>query len=314
MPMKNPWLQPLQPFPRILFSILLVISCFFVLFLAGLLVALPVFGISLTDTMTLLADYTDPKAISLLKYFQIIQEFGIFIIPPILAALFFAVKPFHFLKMENPSRWQVWVLTILIMFSSLPVINLLIEWNEAMTLPGWLSGMETWMQETEAKALELTEAFLDVNTTGGFLLNLLMIAILPAVGEELLFRGLFQRLFHDWLKNIHVAIILAGILFGAMHLQFYGILPRTVLGILFGYLFYWSGSLWIPVFAHFLNNGTAVTLSYLEKQDLIGTSYQDFGSSDNVFVILSSLVIIAMALYVFRYITYARKFKKNLTW
>ena len=106
--MKNPMLQQLGPFPRILFSVLLIITCFFLLFLTGLLIAMPLFGVSLTETMTLLADFSDPRAIALLKFFQIVQEFGLFIIPPLLAALFFAVKPFRFLRADDFSRWQVW--------------------------------------------------------------------------------------------------------------------------------------------------------------------------------------------------------------
>jgi len=116
----------------------------------------------------------------------------------------------------------------------------------------------------------------------------------------LLFRGLFQRLFHEWLGNIHIAIILSGFIFGAMHLQFYGMLPRMMLGILFGYLFYWSGSLWIPVFAHFLNNGVAVTVSFLERQGFIETSLEDFGTTDNLFLIISSIILTALTLYLYR--------------
>jgi len=310
--MKPPLLHALQPFPRILFVVLLIISCLFIFFLGGVLLAMPLFDVSLSETMALLADYANPKAVSLLKYLQVIQEVGIFIVPPLLAAFLFASRPFQYLKLTNPSRWEMWVMATVIMGTSIPAISQLIELNEAMELPEWLSGMEQWMQKAEVQAKELTEAFLDVNTLGGFLLNLMMIAILPAIGEELLFRGLFQRLFHDWLGNIHLAIILAGFLFGAMHLQFYGILPRAVLGILFGYLFYWSGSLWIPIFAHFLNNAVAVTVSFLERQGLIGTSLEEFGTTDNLFLMISSFVVTFLAIYLFRYSSYARNKRTTL--
>lgn len=299
--MKTPLLHALQPFPRILFSVLLIISCLLVFFLVGMLIAAPLFGISLNDTMTLLTDYANPKAVSLMKYFQVIQEVGIFIVPPLLAAFLFTSKPLRYLKLTDPSRWETWALATVIMATSIPAISQLIELNETMKLPGWLAGMELWMQEAEEQAKVLTEAFLDVNTVGGFLLNMIMIAVLPAIGEELLFRGLFQRLFNDWLGNIHIAIILTGFLFGAMHLQFYGILPRMVLGILFGYLFYWSGSLWIPIFAHFLNNAVAVTVSFLERQGLTGTGPGEFGTTHNLFLIISSFVVTAFAIYLFRH-------------
>ena len=310
--MKTPLLHSLNPFSRIIFSFLLVVSCFFILLVIGLLAAIPLFGVSLTETMALLSDYTNPESIRLLKYFQIIQEFGVFIIPPLLAALFFASKPFHYLKLDTPSRWQTWILTIVIMISTMPFINLLIEWNEAMLLPEWLHGMETWMQEAEVQAMELTEAFLAIDSWGAFLFNVVMIALLPSIGEELLFRGLLQRLFNDWFKNIHVAIIITGFLFGAMHLQFYGILPRMALGVLFGYLFYWSGSLWLPIFAHFINNGLAVTVSFLERQGWIGTTFEEFGASQNIFITLASIVISSLAIYVFWYISNSSRGQREL--
>lgn len=304
--MKTPWLHSLQPFPRILFTILLIISCFFFFFVIALLLAIPLFHVSISGILVLLTDYTNPEAVSLLKYFQIVQEIGIFIVPPVLAAFLFAWKPFHFLKLQDPSRWLLWVLAAIIMVTSVPAIDQLIQLNESMQLPGWMAGMEQWMQQTEEQAMELTEAFLNVDTTGGFLLNLVMIALLPAIGEELLFRGLLQRLFHDWLKNIHVAIILTGILFGAMHLQFYGVLPRSVLGILFGYLFYWSGSLWLPIFAHFLNNAVAVTISFLYDQGMISTPLEEFGTSDSPLLVISSTVVTMVVLYLFWYVTKAK--------
>jgi len=297
---RTPYLQALHPFPRILFSALLIIGSLFVFFLVGIFLAMPLFGISFTQVMAFLVDYSDPGAIGLLKYLQIIQEVGIFIAPPLIAAFLFSSRPFTYLGLDRVSHVKMWGLTILIMVASVPAISQLIELNEAMKLPGWLAGMEEWMQKAEEQAQQLTEVFLKVDTVGGFLFNLLMIAILPAIGEELLFRGLFRRLFHEWWGNIHIAIFLAALLFGVMHLQFYGLLPRTLLGLLFGYLFYWSGSLWIPIFAHFLNNAVAVTVAFLERQGMIGTGMQDFGNTDNLFVNLSSVVVTLMLLYLFR--------------
>jgi membrane protease YdiL (CAAX protease family) len=129
---------------------------------------------------------------------------------------------------------------------------------------------------------------------------MLMIAILPAIGEEFMFRGLIQRLLKDWLGNIHLAIFISALLFSAMHMQFYGFFPRMVLGIMFGYMFYWTGSLWIPIFAHFIQNGLVVTVTYLGQQGIIGGDYENFGSTDNFLVILVSLLISAIILFILR--------------
>jgi len=310
---KSPLLRSLTPFSRILFTVLLIISCFFVLFLAGLLLARPLFGAGVQDVMGMLADFTDPEGIALLKFFQILQEFGVFILPPLLAAWFFSRDSSGYLKLNKIPRWIIWVLTVVIMVFSVPLIDLSITLNESMTFPGWLKGVESWMKETEDQALQLTEAFLDIQTTGGFLFNFLMIAILPAIGEEFLFRGLLQRLFHEWLRNIHIAILLSAILFGAMHLQFYGIIPRTLLGILFGYLFYWSGSLWIPVFAHFLNNGVAVTISFVEKKNGSDFNLEELGSADSLFMILPSMLITSLAIWLLYYVTKIHNDQKILS-
>ena len=104
-------------------------------------------------------------------------------------------------------------------------------------------GIEKWMKDAEESAAEITKAFLDVKTIPGLVFNVFMIAFLPAVGEELLFRGIIQRIFTDMTKSHHWGIWISAILFSAMHFQFYGFVPRVLLGALFGYLLVWSGSI-----------------------------------------------------------------------
>ena len=89
-------------------------------------------------------------------------------------------------------------------------------------------------------------------------------AILPAIGEELLFRGVFQRLLTEWTRNIHWGIILAALLFSFFHFEFYGFLPRFLLGVFFGYLFVWTSSIWVPILAHFTNNFIIVVYSFYQ--------------------------------------------------
>jgi hypothetical protein len=169
-----------------------------------------------------------------------------------------------------------------------------------MKLPDALRELEDWMRDAEAQAAKLTEAFMAMPTMGSFLFNMLMIAVLPAIGEEIMFRGLIQRLLKDWLGNIHIAIFISALLFSAMHMQFFGFLPRMLLGMVFGYLFYWTGSLWIPIFAHFIQNGMVVVVTYLGQQGIIGGDYENFGTSGNVVVILLSLVISSVILFIIR--------------
>jgi membrane protease YdiL (CAAX protease family) len=161
--------------------------------------------------------------------------------------------------------------------------------------------MEDWMKGTEDEAAKLTDAFMKMPAFGGFIFNMVMIAVLPAIGEEFMFRGLLQRLLKEWLGNIHVAIFASAFLFSAMHMQFFGFFPRMFLGVMFGYLFYWSGSLWVPISAHFINNGSAVIFSYLGQHGILNGDYEDFGVTENVFfILLSGLAIIVLFFIVFR--------------
>jgi membrane protease YdiL (CAAX protease family) len=166
----------------------------------------------------------------------------------------------------------------------LPVLNLLSLWNQQMKLPGFLSGIEDWMKRTEEQAGDLTEAFLTVNTFPGYLVNLLMVVLIPAFGEEFFFRGVLQKVFQRWLRNPHVAIILVGVIFSAFHLQFFGFLPRLVLGILFGYLFYWSGNIWYPVIAHFINNFLPVSLTYFFRDQFDPADLEQVGTGPDAWL------------------------------
>ncbi len=297
---KQPILESLTPFTRILFAILLIISSFAVTFFLGMVMASPLFGVGMKDILSALSDFENPVTLKLLKYFQVIQSFGLFIFPSLLAGYFFERSSKRYLCLDKPSKWLIYLLTLVLMLASLPLINWMVSVNDMMKLPEFLRGMEEWMKATEKEAAKLTEAFMQMPTVGSFLFNMLMIAVLPAIGEEFMFRGLIQRLLKEWLGNIHVAILIAALLFSAMHMQFYGFLPRLMLGIVFGYLFYWTGSLWIPIFAHFIQNGLVVTVTYLGQQGIIGGDYENFGSTGNILVILVSLIISAFILYILR--------------
>ncbi len=294
---KPPILDSLTPFTRLLFSVLLIITCFAITFFLGLLLAGPLFGVKVSNMLSLINDYQDVKTIRLLQYFQILQSFGLFIFPTLLAGYFFERSSMRYLHLDKSSRWLIYLITFALMFAALPLINWMVSVNEMMKLPDFLKGMEDWMKSAEDEAAKLTEVFMKMPVFGAFLFNLLMIALLPAIGEEFLFRGLLQRLMQEWLKNIHVAIFISAFFFSAMHMQFYGFLPRMFLGVLFGYLFYWSGSLWVPVCAHFINNGAAVSVAYFSQRGTLSGDYENFGATDNIFLILLSIIATGVCLW-----------------
>jgi membrane protease YdiL (CAAX protease family) len=155
----------------------------------------------------------------------------------------------------------------------------------------------------EQKAMELTENLLKVNSAWQFFLNLLIIAIIPAIGEEFLFRGIFQKHFTEISKNAHIAIIITSFIFSAIHFQFFTFLPRFVLGLVLGYIFYWSGNLWLSIFGHFVNNSVAVFVYFIAtlKSINIDRTANEIGSNKGQIVyVIISIVFVFFLLYLLK--------------
>ncbi len=285
--------SPLSQFLLIMF---LLITLLIFSTLLGLLMLIPFYGASIVREFSTLTNYTDPRVISLLKYFQIVNQLGMLVLPPILFAWIVDRAPFKYLRADKKPGWRNLLLVTLLIFTSMPLIGWLAELNQAMHLPYWLTGLEAWMKSSEANATKITEAFFMTGSFWGLLLNMLMIAVLPAIGEEFLFRGVFMRIFIRWLNNNHAGIWIAAILFSAIHMQFYGFIPRLLLGAAFGYIFIWTGNIWIPVAAHFVQNATSVMVAWLAGRGIISTSADEFGQSDNIYIIAVSAICITILL------------------
>lgn len=236
------------------------------------------------DVTTLMDD------ISSVRIMQIFNQLGVFIIPPLLLAYLTVSNPTRYLAF-NKGRVVHYAGTVLMIIVISPIVGKLMQWNEAMQLPGSLSGVEEWMRQSEQAANEIVEWLLSFNDPLSIMVNVLMVVLLPAIGEELVFRSALIRIFHGMFKNVHLAIWISAIIFSAFHLQFFGFLPRMFLGIVFGYLFLWSGTIWVPILAHLINNGTVVAISYLNSNGFITEKPEDFGSTDSTLVFLSGLLL-----------------------
>ncbi len=293
--------QGMKPFPQLMFSAFVIIVSFLAFLLISMLLAIPLFGLDSMMSIPTLNDLSDPESIRILKYFQVIQSIGLFIVPPVILAWLFHGKIAEYLYLKrNATSTSIFLVAVLVIFA-LPLINFIGEWNTRMEFPEFLAGMERWMKNAEENAAELTEAFLKVETTGGLLLNLVMIAVLPAIGEELLFRGVIQRIFTNWTRSHHWGIWISAILFSALHIQFYGFVPRMLLGVLFGYLLVWSGSMWLPIMAHFFNNGFAVVAMYLIDKNVLNPSVEEIGAtSGSQYAAILSLALVFLLMYLIK--------------
>lgn len=228
-----------------------------------------------------------------------IQDIVLFIAAPLITARLISTQPFKFLSLTKlPTLKQIiWVTVAMIVMT--PALNLIVSWNESIHLPEFMSGVEEWMRANENSAMEATKKILSMNTFGSLIVTVLMVGLMTGIGEELTFRGVMQKLITEKSSNYHIAIWVTAIIFSAIHLQFFGFFPRMLLGAFFGYLMVWSGSIWLPIYAHFLNNSMAVVAAYMLNINLTTDEYEKVGTVDNgtIWMALVSLFLFAGCVY-----------------
>ena len=236
-----------------------------------------------------------------LKWLQMLQTCATFLLPPLFCAWLWDErhKPLRWLQMDHGASWQIFAIAIATMVCAIPAINLLAEVNSRFL--DWLlansdrsRGTIEWMKAREEEATVLTERFLQADSLGGLLVNIGLMALLPALAEEMSFRGVLQGVMSRQPSAIsrqrsegsrqpsaislqpsavsrqksevsrqpsevsQAAIWVTAFIFSAIHVQFYGFVPRMLMGAMFGYVLAWTGSLWVPIVMHFVNNGVAV--------------------------------------------------------
>ena len=180
-----------------------------------------------------------------------------------------------------------------------------IEWNKSMNFPEFMNSFETWAFNKEKELEKITIFLVSFANNWEFLFGILSIALIPGICEEYLFRGVLQKNFYLISKNIHIAVWLSAFLFSALHLQFYGFFPRMLLGVLFGYIYYWSGSILYPMIAHIFNNFFSLTIFYLSQKGVLNENFEvSVNSSPKipmVLIIISAVLFIGFMYLLRRY-------------
>jgi len=297
--MKLHFLKYSHPFVQIIFMVFLMLASFLIFSFLSTLLAIPLFHVDIFNLAALMNDLENPKHVMVLKYLQFIQSLSLFVIPPFLFLLFYGERSSRFFGFNRSNNITSWLSVILMMFFLVPVNNFLAQWNSNISFPGSLAALENALRNMEQSADTLTKIFLKMNSPGAYLFNMLLIAIVPALGEELTFRGVFQPLFIRWSKNVHIGILITGFFFSFFHFQFFGFFPRWLLGVLFGYLYYWSGTIWVPMLAHFINNGMAVTAYWVMGSDKVEGNLDHIGASAGDLALYTGMLMVALSLYVF---------------
>ena len=250
-----------------------------------------------------LLSYTENSGV--LRYMQIVQSIAVFIVPPLIAAYLFSQKPKNYLGLVNPKIILIF-LAIVLFFISLPLISLLANVNNSLVFPEFLQSFEHKLRVMEEANNNLVFKLLETNNPIIILVNVFMIVIVPAFGEELFFRGTLQPLTCKIVKNNHIAVWLTAFIFAAIHLQFFTFLPRFILGALLGYLFLYGKNIWYSIAGHSVNNLSSLVVFYYYrhfKPDInpMNPDVDDFGWLINTV----SIVLIAMLFYCFY------KYRKN---
>lgn len=252
-------------------------------------------GVPLLTNPELLDNMTEPEMLPALRLMQVLQAFGMLIIP---AGLYIWISSSlnEIRTLIDPPDRQGVLISVVFFMVAFPFVNFVADWNASVQIP---TIMGEWMKGKETNASELTQLFLDMPSWGLLVFNLIMIALLPAIGEELIFRGVIQRGIQKQFGNPHLAIWVSAALFSAIHLQFFGFVPRLLMGVAMGYLLLWSGNLWYPIIAHLANNSLSIVLAYGIQHGRIESKIESAGLENGTLASFS-LAFCMMLLYLFK--------------
>ncbi|MDA3906485.1 MAG: CPBP family intramembrane metalloprotease [Bacteroidales bacterium] len=283
--------------------LLILVSSVFIITPLGILIAVPFVDGNIFTALSQMNLAETDQDIALLKYFQIISQLGLFFVSSLLFAVLVSKSPLSYFGMNKSPKISLIGIALVISIVSSPVLNWVMEVNYQAHLPEAFASLENWMRQMEIEATRLTELFLNGNNMSTLLVNLLMMAVLAGLGEELLLRGAIQPLLIKITKNAHIGIWVAAALFSLMHFQFFGFIPRMLLGALFGYYYYWSRNLWIPIIAHILNNGFIVVYVFFSGTSDFSPKLGELNANDSssgLLIILSASLSIAGLLFFYR--------------
>lgn len=237
-----------------------------------------------------------------------IQTICLFVVPALAFTYLCQSKPKEYLKVENKFQLPLLFFAIVFIIAVQPIIFTLSYYNQQLSLPDSLAPLEEWMKNSEASASASLNLLFEDHTIFGLIFNLLVLAVVAGLGEELFFRGCIQQIMQKIFKNTHAAVWIGAVIFSAMHFQFYGFFPRVLLGAFLGYIFVWSANIWIPVIIHTMHNAINIILTYILYKTPEYDQMEAFSFDSNTILIISSLVVSVLSLF----LIYRNKIARNL--
>ncbi len=238
------------------------------------------------------ASYVDEQVVMDARNYQLICDFILFVLPVLVFSFLVSKKVAAYLQMDSLGKFSLLILGGLTIIASTPLINYFAELNSRVPLPDML-------QNLEQTGDELEKALLSHHNLKDLIFNLFVMAFMAGLCEELFFRAGLQKILIKMTKNTHVGVWIAAIVFSAIHLQFSGFVPRMLLGVFLGYLFVWSGSIWVNIFAHFMFNGTQIFVLYLQDSKKPLKIVDDiYSQTPEMAYVIASAVLVAILIVV----------------
>lgn len=239
---------------------LILIGIWVASFVIGSVASIPIWIIMTGKSIfSMQKEMFDAANINALKVIQVVSTIIIFFIPAVVTARIVSVKPFERLGFHKGLQINRAVAAVLIMLCAIPLVGFLAEINKAIPITASLKKMFDTMESQYAEQVKLMATF---KTPLDYIVALFIIALMPAIVEEVFFRGAMQNIFMRWFKTPWLVIFITGFIFSAIHFSWYGFIPRLGLGMILGYIFYYTGNLWYSIIAHFFNNALMITILY----------------------------------------------------
>lgn len=285
-----------SPFTKLMFSLFLfvVVFCLSVVVTEGLA---RLFHMSVLKIDFDLLEH-NATSLTIYKSLQMLQSFLFFAGSSVVIASLMYGNPVKYLAVNEKTLLLVVLMCILLVVACIPFNNFINELNHAIQLPGSFESTEHTLQRSEKSIDRIYELFMNTPTIGGLIFNIFLMALIPAIGEELLFRGVLQQQIIDVSKNKHTGIIICSFIFAAIHFQFYTFLPRFILGMMFGYIFLWSRNIWYPVTLHFINNLMTLLYAWLQQNRGWGKDLDTIGTiGDRIWMLFISVAVMGVLIW-----------------
>ncbi len=287
-----------KPGIKLTITIMSVITIGLILSFAGFLISRIIFHLDVPAANEILHHNTKFLSTTQIKYYSTISVLSFFIAPGIFLSWLFSTPDKSYISYRFPFKKIFFLIVPLFFIAAIPLFSYLQHYNTSLIFPPFMKDVEVFLNNLSTRLTDHNNKLLYAKTASGLFVNLFLTGLLPAIGAEIIFRGIIQKVFVSITRNNYMAIIFAAIIFGAAYGDFFAFIPRFALGILLGYLFLWGGSVWLPVYAHFIYNAIIIISFYLYengfvKNDLYQWSVNLWGGKivwASLFIIIAGLI------------------------